>query len=136
MSETPNMVKRPAAPTLLKNLSRPQIMHLGNTVYGLELVVAPTIKKDVMVDDVAAAMQMAAGCGCSGENVPCHPEIHRFSPDIFGLPQDIGSLGTTQNDIPVSGGASAFGDASLPPAAPPLPRPPACTVRQQPRPRG
>ena len=93
--QSPTTVKRPVAPTLLRNLSRHQIMHIGNSLYELDLTVSSTIRKDSMVDDVAAAMQSVTGCGCSGEDVPCNPEIHRFSPDLFGPPQNICLLYTS-----------------------------------------
>ena len=76
-TESPLTVKRPAAPSLLKNLSRVQIAHIANTVYDLDLVVSPNVKKPNMINDVAAAMLAVAGCG------PCHPDVHKFGPELF-----------------------------------------------------
>ena len=98
-------LRRPAGPRLLKLLNKDQIVFIGNSIYGLELVNIPSIYKDVLIADIAAAMLGNPGCGCAGPDTPCTPDTHMFSPDIFpGLPvaqggADIGSLlGAAQQD--------------------------------------
>ena len=98
-------LRRPAGPRLLKLLNKDQIVFIGNSIYGLELVNIPSIYKDVLIADIAAAMLGNPGCGCAGPDTPCTPDTHMFSPDIFpGLPvaqggADIGSLlGAVQQD--------------------------------------
>ena len=124
-------LRRPAGPKLLKNLNKDQIVFIGNSVFGLDLVNVSTIYKDVLIADIKAAMSANPGCGCSGVDAPCDPENHLFGPELFpshvgphGTPggahggADIGSLlHTHQQDAPVSQPESQFIRQDLPPAS-------------------
>ena len=49
-------LRRPAGPRLLKLLNKDQIVFIGNSLFGLDLVNVSTIYKDVLIADIAAAM--------------------------------------------------------------------------------
>ena len=89
-------------------------------MFGLEFVHSNTVRKDALREDIIAAMAATAGCGCSGESQPCHPEKHYFPPDNFlpasaGVGGSVDSLLTTgQHDVPVTSLATQFVNPSLP----------------------
>ena len=121
---SPAGLRRPAANSLLKNLNKDQVCFIGNSMFGLDLVNTSAITKDTLIADIAAAMENSPGCGCNGESNPCHPDVHRFSPELFGAgqvqvqgPGIQGILDVNQSDLPVSQPESQFVRQDLPPVS-------------------
>ena len=124
----------PERPLLLRQLTKEQLVHVGASVFNLDLILSPSVLKPTLVEDVAAAMASSAGCGCSGFQEPlelesgqgpphpCNPDTHLFSPEVFGStgasgPNPISTLlGVNQYDAPVHGASSQFSNPSLTPA--------------------
>ena len=116
---SPAGLRRPASNSLLKQLNKDQIVFIGNSVFGLDLVNSSAIIKDTLIADIGAAMENSPGCGCNGESAPCHPDVHRFSPDLFGAnqvqgPGISGILDARQSDLPVGPSESQFTRQDLP----------------------
>ena len=77
-------LKRPSKRSTLRQLNKDQICFIGNTVFGMEMVNSPAVLRETLIGDVAAALVNSPGCGCGGVDLPCNPEVHTFSPDLFG----------------------------------------------------
>ena len=57
-------------PLLLAALTKQQLVTVGKTMFGLDLVLSPTVRKETLREDIAAAMENSSGCGCSGISQP------------------------------------------------------------------